>query len=103
MDPNIPLQNLGEPWSYLFFLEYLSLALSEALIKLYKSRKSVKELNIWVLEPSVSPGIRRREGGSKNNFPLHLSFFMELHLFCPYCVAHSKREQHSYRGHLILV
>lgn len=74
MDPNIALQNLGEPWSYQFFLEYLSLALSEALIKLYKSRKSVKELNIWVLEPSVSPGIRRREGGSKNNFPLHLSF-----------------------------
>ena len=40
MDLNISPSNHGELWSLLFFLEYLSSALSEALINTYKNHKS---------------------------------------------------------------
>ena len=40
MDLNIFPLDHGELWSLLFFLEYLSLALSEALINIDKNHKS---------------------------------------------------------------
>lgn len=77
---------------YYSSLTILSLALSEALINIYKNHKS---------EGSPTSGYQNHQCKSryqkkvvlKIGFLLHLSFYKELHLFYSHCLVHGKTEE----------